>query len=197
MTDALQGYLGVMKASTAKGATPAKVAEVRNFELMIEAQEIDATSHDSSGDDENIMGKVSWSGTAESLHVQGNAGQQALHDVMVNRTKVDLEFYPHSESDGHGYLFGSGFVDEWELADPNDSAAAVSLAFVGDGILEMWQGPYYPNVAAGLFTLDSTDTGLRFDVSAGLFTVASSGSFLAVIRRGLGSEAGMFSLIAE
>ncbi len=181
--------------STAEDAAAAKIAEVRNFSLTIEADEIDATSHDSSGDDESIMGKLSWSGTAEALHVQDNAGQQALTDVLLGRTLVDFEFYPGGE--GTGWLFGSGFVDEWELGSPLGDAAAVSLAFVGDGLLEMWQGPYYPKVTAGLFVLDSTDTGLRFDVSGGLFTVASSGGFVAVIRRGASTQAGLFALTAE
>lgn len=195
MSDALQGYLGVLKVSTAVGSTPAKVAEVRNFDLLVEAQEIDATSHDSSGDDENIMGQVSWSGTAESLHLQGDAGQQALHDMLVTGAKMDFEFYT-TDKGGGGFLSGSGYLDEWELAAPNDDAAAVSLAFVGDGVMDMWTGPLYPKVTSGLFQLDSTDTGLRFDVSGGLFTVASSGLYMAVMQISrLSSAAGRFQLM--
>lgn len=45
------------------------------------------------------------------------------------------------------------------------------------------RGPYYPHVnAAGYLELQDFDTGLRFDVAAGLFTIGSgSGSHVAYI----------------
>ena len=133
-TSSIAGYKGVIAASTAAGSTMKEIAEVRNFNLSAEHAEIDATSHDSSGDREVIAGTGSWSGTADTLHVQGAATHQLLFDILVARTKVDWEFYPTGSS-GDGYYSGSGYVNSWELAAPNDDALAVNLSLVGTGAL--------------------------------------------------------------
>lgn len=189
-TEALQGYKGKVRLSTAYGETPAELGELREFSVMIEADEIDVTSHQSSGDSEVIIGKIAWSATAQALHIQGNAGQQALFDVLTNRTKVDFEFYP-TGSPGEGYLFGQGYIDEWENSAPGADALATDIGIVGTETLEMWEGPYYPFVSSGLMVLQTTDTGLRFALSSGLMLVSSSGSYVGVIRRGSGPDAGL------
>lgn len=133
-TSAIAGYKGVLALSTAAGGTVTEVGEIRNFNLSVEHAEIDATSHDSSGDREVIGGVGSWSGTAEWLHVQADVEQIEAYDVLVGRTKIDMEFYPTGSS-GDGYYSGDGFLTGWELASPNDDAAAANISFVGTGAL--------------------------------------------------------------
>lgn len=43
-------------------------------------------------------------------------------------------------------------------------------------------GPYYPAVAAGLFTLSDSDTGNRFKVASGLWTIDDAdGTYVAYL----------------
>ncbi len=133
-TSAIAGYKGVIAASTAAGSTMKEIVEVRNFNLTAEHAEIDATSHDSSGDREVIAGTGSWSGTADYLQVMGETTHQVLFDILANRTKVDWEFYPTGSS-GDGVFSGSGYVSNWELAAPNDDALATNISLVGTGAL--------------------------------------------------------------
>lgn len=133
-TSAVAGYKGKVLASTSTGGAVTAIGEVRSFSLTLEHAEIDATSHDSSGDREVIGGTGSWSGTAEALHIQANTEQQEAFDVLLNRTLVDFEFYPTGSS-GDGYYYGGGYFTNWELGSPNDDAAAISLSFTGTGAL--------------------------------------------------------------
>jgi len=190
MSDAVAGYKGTVYLSTAAGGTPAVFAELRNFNVLIEADELDCTSHDSSGDSEAIIGKIAWSATADALHLQSNATHQDTFDVLVNRAAVDFEFYPTNNA-SEGYLFGRGYVDEWQNVAGNEDASAVNLGIIGTETLQMWTGPYYPSVSSGLMLLQSTDTDLRFALSSGLMFVSSSGTYVGMIRRGSGHLAGL------
>lgn len=133
-TSAIAGYKGVMAASTSDSTSVSEIAEVRNFTITMEHAEIDATSHDSSGDREVIAGTGSWSATADLLHVQGSTDHQAIFDVMKARTKIRSEWYPTGSS-SDGMYHGSGFFTNWELGAPNDDAAQTTISFVGSGAL--------------------------------------------------------------
>jgi len=133
-TSAIAGYKGVMAASTSNSTAVSEIAEVRNFTITMEHAEIDATSHDSSGDREVIAGTGSWTASAELLHVQGSTDHQAIFDVMAARTKIRSEWYPTGSS-SDGYYYGTGFFTNWELGSPNDDASNTSISFVGSGVL--------------------------------------------------------------
>ena len=133
-TSSIAGYKGVFGFSTAAGGAITLLGKLRNFNLSVEHAEIDATSHDSSGDREVVAGTGSWSGTADYLHIQADAEHQELFDVLVARTKVDFEFHPTGSS-SDGYYSGSGYFNSWELAAPNDDALGANLALVGTGAL--------------------------------------------------------------
>ena len=133
-TSGIAGYKGIFKSSTAAGQAETALGELRSFSLSVEHAEIDATSHDSSGDREVIAGTGSWSGSAEALHLQSDTEHTELYDVLVARTKVDFEWFPTGSS-GDGYYSGSGYFTSWELASPNDDALAVNIGLVGSGAL--------------------------------------------------------------
>jgi predicted secreted protein len=133
-TSAIAGYKGVMAASTSTGGSFSEIAEVRNFNITVEMAEIDATSHDSSGDREVIAGTGSWNATADYIQVMASTDHQAIFDVLVGRTKVLAEWYPTGSS-SDGYYTGEGFFNNWEMASPNDDALTASVGFVGSGAL--------------------------------------------------------------
>lgn len=136
-TNAVAGYKGVFLFSTSTGATATRAVEIQDWTLTYEHNEIDATSHDSSGTREVIGGVSQWSGSADALHVMSSGGpgsHNAAFDVLTSKTKVDFEFIPTGSS-SDGYYNGSGFFTNFELSAPNEDALATSLSFVGTGTL--------------------------------------------------------------
>lgn len=133
-TSALAGYKGIMLASSSAGGPVTQIAELRDYNLVVEHTPIDATSHDSSGSREKIGGIDSWSGTAELLHVQGEATHQNLHDRVTGKEKIEFEFHPTGSSSDGNYS-GSGFVTNYDLGAPNEDALNASLSFEGTGTL--------------------------------------------------------------
>lgn len=133
-TSALAGYKAFISLSTASGGAKTRVAELRDYTMSVEHAEIDATSHDSSGDREIIAGTGSWNGSAELLTVISNTEQKEAYDVLVARTLIDLEFVP-TGSTGDGTFSGSGFVTGFDMGAPNDDALNTSLSFQGTGAL--------------------------------------------------------------
>ncbi len=136
-TASLAGYKAFLSLSTASGQAKSRIVELRDYTMSVEHAEIDATSHDSSGDREVIGGIGSWNGSAEILHVMssGEAGSgNAVYDVLVGRTLADMEFVP-TGSTNDGTFSGSGFVTGFELGAPNEDALNASLTFVGTGAL--------------------------------------------------------------
>ena len=181
MTEALAGYKGLVRASTSStGGAMTTIAEIREFTLMVEGDEIDATSHQSSGDSEAIMGQIGWSATVGALHVQADVGQQVLFDCLINRTPVEFSFLPTGQSTD-GFLRGMGYIDEWAMGSPLGDATALDLGIIGTRTMDFLAGYFYPSVSSGLMVLQTTDTGLRFALSSGLALVSSSGTYVAVI----------------
>ena len=133
-TSALQGYKGLMLTSSSAGGSVTAIAELRDYTLSIEHTPIDATSHDSSGSREKIGGIDSWSGSAELLHVQGNATHQNLQDRITGKEKIEFEFHPTGSSSDGNYQ-GSGFVTGYDLGSPNEDALNASVTFEGTGTL--------------------------------------------------------------
>lgn len=134
-TSALAGYKAILAFSTSStGGALTAVAELRDYTMSVEHAEIDATSHDSSGDREIIAGTGSWSGTAELLTVMGNATHQSAYDMLVARTKFAAEFRPTGSS-SDGYFSGALFLTGLDMSAPNDDAFATSISFVGTGVL--------------------------------------------------------------
>lgn len=133
-TAALAGYKAVLSLSTSTGGSVTKIAELRDYTMSVEHAEIDATSHDSSGDREIIAGTGSWNGSAELLTVISDATQKAAFDLLTARTKVDAEFYPTGSS-SDGFFSGEIFFTGFDMSAPNDDALATSISFAGTGVL--------------------------------------------------------------
>lgn len=133
-TSALAGYKAVLALSTSTSGAVTKIAELRDYTMSVEHAEIDATSHDSSGDREIIAGTGSWNGTAELLTVIADATQKAAFDLLTARTKVDAEFYPTGSS-SDGFFNGQMFFTGFDMSAPNDDALATSISFAGTGVL--------------------------------------------------------------
>lgn len=133
-TAAIAGYTGALYCAST-GDTVIKVAEVRNFECSIEQTELDATSHDSSGQREILLGIRSWSGSAEYLFAGNTSSQTQLHTAIANGTKFSFYFYPAGSSATFPIYSGDGYVSGWTLSAPMDDPVVVSFELMGTGAL--------------------------------------------------------------
>lgn len=133
-TNSIAGFKGFVFAGDTGGALQ-RIAELRNFTLTRSMSEIDVTSRDSSGDREVIGGIRQWSFTAEALYAQDSTGQKFLFNALSNETKQDVEFYPTGTSSGFPIFTGTVFINNWELAGPNDDATALNIEGVGNLVL--------------------------------------------------------------
>jgi hypothetical protein len=97
--------------------------------------ELDATSHDSSGQREILLGIRSWSGSAEYLFAGNTSSQTQLHTAIANGTKFTFEFYPAGSSATFPIYSGDGFVSGWSLSAPMDDPIVVSFEVMGTGAL--------------------------------------------------------------
>ena len=132
-TGATAGYKGYLYAGTT--GAPVKIAEIREWTISGEMGEIDATSRDSSGHREVIVGTRGWTASANYLYAGDNASQKALYSALNNGTLQSIEFYPVGTSSQFPIYTGYGYVTSWSPSSPHDDAIAVDVDFVGTGVL--------------------------------------------------------------
>lgn len=133
-TSAIAGYRALLAISTSTAGSVSTIAELRDYTIDVSHQEIDVTSHDSSGSREIIAGIDQWSGSGEISYVISNQNHKDMFDVMVNKTKVLFEFYPTGTS-GDGWFNGEGYVSNFSMSAPTEDALAASVNFTGNGAL--------------------------------------------------------------
>lgn len=133
-TQAIPGFDGIIKISKDGGTTFNKIAEIREMELNIDADLIDAFSHDSDGWREFIPGPKTWTVTGEALWVSQDVAQTDLFDIMAGNVKFDLEFIPKVGT-GLPEFTGKALMSTFAESSPNDDAAALSLEIQGSGCL--------------------------------------------------------------
>lgn len=131
---AIAGYTGKVWAGPSTGSVQ-EVAEIRNYEISIEQTELDATSHDSSGQREILLGVRSWSGSAEYLFAANTSSQTQLHALIVDGTKGTFYFYPNASSSSYPIYYGDAYVSSWSLAGPMDDPTVNNIEFMGTGTL--------------------------------------------------------------
>lgn len=110
------------------------VAELTDVTLEITSKMYDATSHDSAGWEESIVGNNSWKATAKTVWNESDAQRVALRNALLNKTSVTFEFDP-LVSVGHEKFTGTGFVDKYSHAAPNTDKQTLDLEITGTGAL--------------------------------------------------------------
>jgi predicted secreted protein len=133
-TAAIPGYNAVLLVSDDAGANYFAIAELKNVELTITADIIDATSHASGGWKDGIQGLKSWSCTAEALAIFADTAQTKVHDALVNGTRMKAKFQPKALT-GLPQWLGDVFVKTFKVAGPNADAVAENLELEGVGSL--------------------------------------------------------------
>lgn len=113
-----------------------RVGEVRDATITISQDAIDATSFDSVGWHENIVGLKAWEATLEALYINqsysGNIGQVNLQNALLGAQVIAWQFIPRFSIGDIGYV-GSGFVNNFEVNIPVDDAVSLSIGITGSG----------------------------------------------------------------
>jgi predicted secreted protein len=110
------------------------VAELTDATLEVTSKLYNATSHDSGGWEENIVGNNAWKATAKTLYAETDAQRVALRNALINKTSVTFEFDP-LVSATHEKFTGTGFVDKYTHGAPNENVQTIDLEIVGTGAL--------------------------------------------------------------
>jgi predicted secreted protein len=99
-TQSLAGYNGVLSISTDNGSSYQVIGELRDVELTIDTDMLDATSHSSAGWKEKVAGNAQWTATAGALYVNADAGQAGVVSALSGKTKCKFRFDPEGTSVG-------------------------------------------------------------------------------------------------
>lgn len=126
MTSAITGSLCEVKVGGVA------VGELRNYNLDISANMIDATSNDSGGWEESIVGRKSWTASAEYFHIFADAAQTTLLNGILNNTLLTFEFQPQAGSGKPKYT-GSGYLSDWKHNPTENAALLVNVSIKGSG----------------------------------------------------------------
>lgn len=141
-TSASAGFNGQVYVSIDGGTNYTPVGEVRDATITITRDDIEATSFDSQGWKENIVGLASWEASMEALYInqsyRGNIGQVDVQNSMFGAQVVRWKFLPLRGTGDIGYV-GDGFVTNFEVSVPVDDAVSVSIDIMGSGYLDTYQ----------------------------------------------------------
>ncbi|MFW6079004.1 MAG: phage tail tube protein [Gemmatimonadota bacterium] len=138
-SSAISGHkakLHIMTQDSTEAAV--EIGELRNFTLTVEAEEIDVTSHDSSGWRERIYGLRTWGLDGEALYVDDNTGQDQIREALSSETVKTITVVPTT---GDKNWQGDAIATSWDLGGPNDDAAITNFSVVGTGAISTSTGP--------------------------------------------------------
>ena len=124
---AIAGFGGAVKVNEKK------VAEISNWSMDLEADDIDVTSFDSNGWKEYIAGSRGWSGSFEGNFVPDDTtGQGALILAWVNSQNVELQLDVNEDIS----YSGSAMIT-MSMEAAVDDKVSFSCDFQGSGELEI------------------------------------------------------------
>ena len=124
---AIAGFGGAVKVNEKK------VAEISNWSMDLEADDIDVTSFDSNGWKEYIAGSRGWSGSFEGNFVPDDTeGQGALILAWVNSQNVELQLDVNED-----ISFSGSAMITLSMEAAVDDKVSFSCDFQGSGELEI------------------------------------------------------------
>lgn len=133
-TQSIPGYSGRVYVSDDGGTNYYEVAELRDVELTIQTEMMDATSHASNGGKEVTPGIQSWTATAGALYISSDTAQDKLDAAVLAKTKLKFRFDPEGTATGKERYSGDGYISNWKLANPNNDLAARNIDITGTGV---------------------------------------------------------------
>lgn len=133
-TAAIAGHVATLEVSPDGGSNYYAIGELRDWEIRVEVNAIDATSRDSAGWGEEIDGIKRWRGNANAMYLDANTAQDAIWTALTGGTTLKGRFRPKVAS-GFDQYVGDFRIRNWAPAAPLEDAVAVDIEFTGTGSL--------------------------------------------------------------
>lgn len=137
-TNVFAGRVGDLLVATASSLSTAAatVGKLRNFEVSVTADTIDATNFGSSGWGENIDGIKRWTVTAEALWASTafTSQQDNLRTALSSGVRQWFKIR-NSTGTGSQTFQGWGYVNSWTLAAGVEDIQLHNFGITGDGAL--------------------------------------------------------------
>jgi len=118
------------------------IASAQDCQITLNNDLPDATTKDSAGWAEHIVGLKDWSGSCSGLYDPDNANVtiEDIMDTIISGTKVEIFF--GVEVNGKVFYSGDANFDSAGIAAPNESPSTYDISFKGTGPLT--KGIYPP-----------------------------------------------------
>lgn len=120
-----------------------EVGGVRNWEIEVAAEDLDATAMNQAGADfgwrKIVPGLRSWTGTIEFLWDSANSGQAAIRNAILNATELQLQLYV--DAAGNEYYSGNAFVTTLNTSTPVDDLVSGTAEISGNGAITFNDAP--------------------------------------------------------
>lgn len=126
MSNATAGFNGVVQIST-DDVTYNTIGEVRNVRLQVSGENIDATSFDSAGWRERIVGLSDWRWSASAFYLEANTAQDNIRSAITGRTGVYLRLIPKGSAMGNQRLGGFSQIVAFNVEGAVDDAFAIDM----------------------------------------------------------------------
>ena len=139
-TVAQTGRLAAIYSSTAIASTATtsqtKWLGLQDYTLTLDRDEIDVTSHDSSGFHDNLSGIAKWSWDAKIVYASTGAQQGALRAMVLgtNPALVPISFAQSTSKTAQKYV-GKTRITGFSVSHGTDNAVLGTMKGVGSGPL--------------------------------------------------------------
>ena len=110
------------------------IAYARSGSFSVNIAEIDTTSKDNSGWQNNILGMRDWTMEVEAIITLDAASSlDSVFDLATGRTSCNIKF--SSETSGDNYYHGTAYVTSLTANAPMEDVGTWSATFKGSGAL--------------------------------------------------------------
>ncbi len=129
-TGAQAGRLASLQVGASTSAL-AEIGEVRNWSFNATHRPIEATSNDSSGWDEFILGQRTFTMDSEALMIRNEAEQITIRKAL-STTGVKTWMLRPSTAQNQKFVF-TGWVRDWRMSGNHDNAVLFNFSVQGTG----------------------------------------------------------------
>jgi predicted secreted protein len=130
----LQGYLAQLQVPVS--STQTTVVGLKEVDLEIKTETLDATDHSTDGWKSSLNGLASFSGSAKLDYVTGDSTQQAIRSAIMTATPIAITIMPKVDPDsGIDEYEGTVIITSFKTSGANNNLQGIDITFEGVGAL--------------------------------------------------------------
>lgn len=125
----LAGIKGEIWTSTSK------IPNIQNYDMTVDANEVDASDHDSGEWGETMNTTKKWVIDVTALYNDGDPIQESLYDAEIANTIIPIELRPNGTATGRKKFSGNAKVKGWKQTGPQEGPQGLTFTLSGQGPL--------------------------------------------------------------